>query len=379
MRNLSVVLFDKALRPYLNADKEIFGNSATYTIIALDPKLRSTYENNSLDKIYASTSAKIAVVEDNYDMSVAVNLSKFDAVVVISPEIIIMDNFVDHLRKKFVNSNVFAVVADKLKFYSNEEYVYYYPFLPLQVSRLNHHRPVDLLNKKKLFDCLLGSYKPHRAFIFENLKQCGLLNQCYVNLLSTNQIDGATKPKEYYRSPDLDADESAEALLTKQLNDNVFHSMQHVLGYGNSINSRISNQVPWDIYKNSHYSIIAETNNNSTFLTEKTGKALFAKRLFVMFGAHNHLKALQEFGFQTFSGILDESYDNIEDDQQRWAQAFEQVLWLSKQNPIEIYQQAHDILEYNYLKICDYELFITPLRTWLLEQLRTCIVDISFD
>ena len=381
MRNLSVVLFDRATLPYLHTGKEIFGPRARYLVIPFYLQNRTSSETTTLEMLYSSSAdIKIAVIEDDYEKRSSANLAMFDAVIVITPEIIINNDLINRCKEKYNNSNLFVIAGGKLQWITDNSDVYYYPWLMLNVSLLNVYRPIANSKKEKLFDCLLGSNKPHRKFVFDSLVAHQIIDKCYVNLLSTNQFNPTERPIEFYRSTELDLLESTEALIAKSANDDVFYSMQHTLPRANTEQLyRISNQVPWGIYENSYYSIIAETNDNSTFLTEKTAKALFAKRVFVMFGAQYHLKALRECGFQTFDSILDESYDNIEDNEQRWAQAFEQVMWLATQDPEKIYQQAQDILDYNYLKLCDHKSFIDPLRKWLLEKLQTCIVDISLD
>ena len=47
------------------------------------------------------------------------------------------------------------------------------------------------------------------------------------------------------------------------------------------------------------------------YFTEKTTKAIFAKRLFVVFSSKGYLQRLRDLGFKTFSNVIDESYDDI--------------------------------------------------------------------
>ena len=107
--------------------------------------------------------------------------------------------------------------------------------------------------------------------------------------------------------------------------------------------------VPYKIYNQCWYSLITETEGFfPIFYTEKSGRPLLAKRLFIVFAAQYHLKYLKEFGFKTFDGIIDEGYDNIPDIHKRYQQAWKQVEFLSEQDPAKIYKLAHPILEHNY-------------------------------
>ena len=109
--------------------------------------------------------------------------------------------------------------------------------------------------------------------------------------------------------------------------------------------------IPTNIYNQSNYSIIAETNPSSTvfsFFSEKTFKPILCKRLFIAVTNRYYLRSLRELGFKTFDGIIDESYDLIEDDQLRWTTAMKQLEWLYEQDTVDIINKIHVILEYNF-------------------------------
>ena len=116
-----------------------------------------------------------------------------------------------------------------------------------------------------------------------------------------------------------------------------------------NITYSISPFVPYEIFRRTNYTIICETLGvgNTFFLSEKTTKALFAKRLFVAFSTPNFLQGIRMQGFYTFDGIIDENYDSIQQPLDRYKQAFDQILWLSKQNPELIYQKAKPTLDHN--------------------------------
>lgn len=109
--------------------------------------------------------------------------------------------------------------------------------------------------------------------------------------------------------------------------------------------------VPYLFYNKCWYTIVVETDTNSAdcpFYSEKTGKALLGKRLFVTFSAQHHLRHLHLLGFKTFDGIIDESYDNEPNIDKRYAMAWEQVEFLLTQDPIDIYNKSKQIVEHNY-------------------------------
>jgi hypothetical protein len=126
------------------------------------------------------------------------------------------------------------------------------------------------------------------------------------------------------------------------------------------------------------YSIVAETNwYNHWFFSEKTAKVLMARRIFVFFGAANSLHLLRLMGFMTFDEILDESYDAMDDDQQRFTAAFDQVRRLAKMPAHQVYQQAQRIVAHNQNHLRNRAYFITPLIDWVNKVLSQSIIDKS--
>jgi len=106
--------------------------------------------------------------------------------------------------------------------------------------------------------------------------------------------------------------------------------------------------LPSAIYNRTWFSLITESRSDHTrFFSEKTAKPLLGRRLFVLFAAPGMLKDLQNLGFKTFHDILDETYDSIQDDEERWSRALDQVAWISAQDPQEIYQKALPVLLHN--------------------------------
>jgi hypothetical protein len=74
-------------------------------------------------------------------------------------------------------------------------------------------------------------------------------------------------------------------------------------------------------------------------------------------------KELRKLGFETFSKVVNEHYDNIENHVLRFDHAFEQCQWLSKQDPVEIYSQIQGELEHN----CD---LVLNLKNKTLQQMH---------
>ena len=85
------------------------------------------------------------------------------------------------------------------------------------------------------------------------------------------------------------------------------------------------------LYAESYFNIVLETmidvdNSNGQFITEKTFKPIFNNQFFVAVSSVDHLRHLRELGYKTFGRCIDESYDSVTNNQDR----FEAVLDLTK-------------------------------------------------
>lgn len=82
-------------------------------------------------------------------------------------------------------------------------------------------------------------------------------------------------------------------------------------------------QVNLDLYNQSWCHIVLETyfdvdQSGGTFITEKTFKAIKYAQPFVIVGPAGTLAELRRMGYRTFDHAIDNSYDTIQDNSQRW-------------------------------------------------------------
>jgi hypothetical protein len=75
---------------------------------------------------------------------------------------------------------------------------------------------------------------------------------------------------------------------------------------------------------------------------------MLAKRLFLVASGQYYLRNLRDFGFQTFHGIIDESYDYEPDLEKRMSMVLEQTRLLSGMDPDTVAKQIQPILDHNY-------------------------------
>lgn len=218
---------------------------------------------------------------------------------------------------------------------------FYRDYLPEVLQRL-------VGDQSPAFDILLGRKKPHRDFVYNYATAHLPVEQRTMTYFNEHQIDfSANETCWSWEQPGLRFINTPK--WTVDMVDYFGHRMS------------LSQVIPIGIYNQTSYTVVAETNysNDYSFYTEKTAKPIIAKRLFIMFAGRHYLRNLRELGFQTFDGIIDESYDSIADNQQRWAAACEQISWLLKQDTREILAKVKPRVDHNFTVMME--------RGWLLD------------
>lgn len=310
------------------------------------------------------------------------DLSWADLVICFTTEVIHepWEEFYSYTKSYFKNQNIIFILGGDRK----EDFIPSDLCLSQNLSFLfrvaSANTPVEYdttNNRPYMFDALFGQKKEHRVKIFERMKSLDLLDSSIINLENGIYFSNDSIPD--YRSPILDTLEDPDILEFRNANIGNLKKMY----FANAVNRRYKNLnakvwasqvIPHEVYKNSWYSIVAETNSCIfNFITEKTGKCFYGKRVFLCFAAQGHLKLLQKHGFKTFNGIIDESYDDEPDPDKRLELFVEQIKFLSKSNPVKIYEQAKPILDHNFNLINDMSWQMHKIKNFIqphLEKLK---------
>ena len=115
-------------------------------------------------------------------------------------------------------------------------------------------------------------------------------------------------------------------------------------------------------------------------LTEKIFKPIAMKQPFMLLGAVGNLAYLKSYGFKTFDGIIDESYDTIQDNDARTEAVVAQIAWycaLSAEEKQTVIEAIAPIVEYNFHHF--YGEFKHIITTELLDNCKTLFKDIGYD
>lgn len=190
------------------------------------------------------------------------------------------------------------------------------------------------------FDALLGARRPHRDFAMLWMQTRGMLDH---NIVTYRDFFGGAVIDEVSQRV---ADHFDQPLQHPYVSPHLEQAWEVQGPFNNSISSRI----PHTIYSLTKWSLVTETlgTGGCFFMSEKMAKVIATNRIFVHVGARNYLAQLRELGFQTFGHIIDESYDSIEDDIERWTAAMTQAQWLQNQDRGKMQLLARPQLEHNY-------------------------------
>lgn len=261
--------------------------------------------------------------------------------------------------KQFDRPWVTFFVAGVLNYTTRHAGVCFHPyFLSSTVAFYRAHPDVlaQLDSKPTLrYDVLLGRRKQHRDQIF-------------------SQFDPKHNVVRYF--PDYE-DQDIRQYTAEQfewpsvlppLDEPITTTAQEVRLSGTVVS--LSQIIPVDIYNRTCYSLVAETevNNSYSFFTEKIVKPMLARRLFVVAAGQYYLRNLRSLGFRTFDGIVDETYDTIEDVDTRIATVCDAANAVDQISDPDLLKE---IVEHNYQ-----HLMSTDWNSKMIQDLEKVLVGI---
>jgi len=320
--------------------------------VALPEKLKQDW----VDKRGGDPQARIAALpvmcneshEFSYDpIMETVDLSRFDLVLLSDIEFHSIKEITAWIKKNGIKNYLLSVGGRHAGEELDPTNTVYRPWWMYNLLRFNTYQDLPIQEKPFMFEVLLGARRPHRDFALMGLEQIGQLD----NSIATYRTGflggyedhltkvfawyfGDLKLRHPYISPNLD--------LSWETQQNIQYN-------------NVSPYVPWEIYRRTHYSVVCETlgAGDTFFLTEKSTKALWGKRIFVIFSVPNFLQGLRSLGFRTFGDMFDESYDQETDILERYKKAVQTMKYLSEQDPVELCRQALPILEHNHSRVTE--------------------------
>lgn len=123
------------------------------------------------------------------------------------------------------------------------------------------------------------------------------------------------------------------------------------VGHGNF--SAQFGHIDYKLFQSCFLHVVNETvfYYNKLHLTEKIFKPIVCRRPFVLVAAPGNLAYLRSYGFRTFEPWIDESYDNVTNNNQRLhmiAQQIKQIAQLTESERTAMHQEMQEVLQHNY-------------------------------
>jgi len=126
-------------------------------------------------------------------------------------------------------------------------------------------------------------------------------------------------------------------------------------------------------YTNAYCNIVFETlfdadGSGGAFLSEKTFKPIKHGQPFVIAGCHGSLQLLRDLGYRVFDGIIDNGYDRIQNNTDRWLALRDAIERIKHSDLDEFRRLCEPDVEHNK------QVFLTGKRARLnrlLEKLNT--------
>jgi hypothetical protein len=167
--------------------------------------------------------------------------------------------------------------------------------------------------RTNLFTALVRTHKWWRATTMAELWRQGWHSQ---GLFSYNPTIAVGEPEE---------ENPIQVDLIPGLRTDTYKFLKHQFTADHQTSDQHNNHhlcVPAH-FQDSYLNIVIETHmdvdqSGGVFITEKTFKPIKHAQPFIIFGAAHTLAKLQDLGYKTFNGVIDNSYDHIEDTTQRW-------------------------------------------------------------
>jgi len=208
-------------------------------------------------------------------------------------------------------------------------------------QRIDWTRPYITLNRLHTND---RSYRLNLVarLAEQQLLECGHLS------LHLGHIEYGTWQQEL-TNPETRLSTAACELITQHLDQPMILDRETSTG---SLSADFGHQE-FKLWKSGLWHIVTETvfYHDKLHLTEKIFKPIVAQRPFMLAAAPGNLAYLKGYGFRTFDQWIDESYDSIQDPDQRLQAIVDQVQRLCAMSDFdlrEMHREMQPVLEHNF-------------------------------
>jgi hypothetical protein len=223
------------------------------------------------------------------------------------------------------------------------------------------------------FNRIINNDRSYRIYLVSLLEEQGLLDHGQVSFNVTDNL--------FDDWQDETADSNSK--LSNHAKQHIEHHMTNIIKLvidRPELPGSASADIPRDI--DAFWHVVTETvfYYDKLHLTEKIFKPIVSKQPFMLLAAPGNLAYLRSYGFKTFDGIIDESYDLIQDPDLRTEAVVDQLAWycnLSEAEKTDVMQAIEPIVLHNFHHF--YGEFKHIITRELLDNTKTLFQDLGYD
>jgi hypothetical protein len=240
---------------------------------------------------------------------------------------------------------------------------------------IRYNSPMEVLSKhefivepkQKNFLCFNRIFRLQRLALLGLLYNKNLVNNSFYSYFPNVTYTGKVEPNLNLLRPVLS--NQTFDIINEEYNKHK-HELPLLLNNPDASPTNYIIDSDLDYYKNSYFSLVTETfffkiinpafDEFSIFFSEKIFKPIICKHPFVLLCRPHSLKYLHKMGYKTFAPYIDESYDDIENDEQRLLAVVNEVERLCNQTQNEWLDwliAVQNIVNHNYNTILNKGIF----------------------
>lgn len=194
--------------------------------------------------------------------------------------------------------------------------------------------PVQPEHPTKLFTSLNFRKKKHRDCLIDYFAKYDLIENNYVSYKQfTINDDSGFNEFKYFDGSELVLQES------------------YLVDFDSAANAPEFKDVPEHAYKDSLFSVVAESCTRAHWMTEKTTIPMYHKRPFIILAAPGYYAYLKSLGFHVFDDVVDTSFDMEEDMEKRTDMIVKELVRLNNISLKKLYKRTRHSVLHNFHQI----------------------------
>ena len=233
------------------------------------------------------------------------------------------------------------------------------------------------ISKPFKFLMLNGRMRPHRKWMLESLREANILDQgLYTNLHAQNSpgsdlmyvkngqdLMSVPEPIQYL-PPYYEVDSYQSQIDVPCNNADVKHHL-----FNNEWGEVYIKPEP---YIDTYFSLVTETvySGLNSFRTEKIWKPILMGHPWICVANSGFYRDLRNLGFRTFGSVIDESFDDILDNQLRLEKITAIIKDLCSGDLTDLLDQCKDICKYNQRHIFEFQTHVNKFPQQFVNFLR---------